>query len=106
MAEETTEAQAPQGEQPASDWAPGERISLFPIPDEADLDPRVADLVRRQREKLGSPNNVVRVHAWRPELLLRWLALQDQITKGPSGLTRAEREMIAVVVSAENRCLF
>ncbi len=93
-------------DQPASDWLPSERISWFPIPDEADLDPRVADLVRRQREKLGTPNNVVRAHAWRPDLMLRWLELQDYVTKGPSGLSRAEREMIAVVVSAENRCIF
>ncbi len=90
---------------PRSDWEVGERISWFPIPDEAELDPRVADLVRRQREKLGAPNNVVRVHAWRPELMLRWLELYDYISKGPSGLSRIEREMIGVVVSAENRCM-
>lgn len=90
----------------ASDWAPAERISWFPIPDEADLDPRVAALVARQREKLGAPNNVVRVHAWRPELLFRWLELYEHIGKGPSGLSRVERETIGVVVSAENRCTF
>lgn len=89
-----------------SDWMPRERISWFPIPDEADLDPRVADLVARQRQKLGAPNNVVRVHAWRPELMLRWLEFYEYISKGPSGLSRIEREMIGVVVSAENRCIF
>ena len=88
------------------DWAPRERISWFPVPDEADLDPRVADLGARQRAKLGAPNNVVRVHAWRPELMLRWLDFYEYISKGPSGLSRAEREMIGVVVSAENRCVF
>lgn len=87
------------------DWTPTERISWFPVPSEEDLDPRVADLVRRQREKLGAPNNVVRAHSWRPDLMLRWLELYDYITRGPSGLSRIEREMIAVVVSAENRCL-
>lgn len=91
---------------PASDWTPAERISWFPIPDEQELDPRVADLVARQRAKLGAPNNVVRAHAWRPEIMLRWLELYDYIGKGPSELSRAEREMIGVVVSAENRCLF
>ena len=90
---------------PCSDWEVGERISWFPVPNEAELDPRVADLVRRQREKLGAPNNVVRVHAWRPELMLRWLELYDYIGKGLSGLSRIEREMIGVVVSAENRCM-
>lgn len=101
----TTEQAVPTTQAAPDDWTPTERISWFPVPDEADLDPRVAELVRRQREKLGAPNNVVRAHSWRPELMLRWLELYDYITRGPSGLTRIEREMIAVVVSAENRCL-
>lgn len=88
-----------------SDWMPTERISWFPIPEEKDLDPRVADLVRRQREKLGAPNNVVRVHAWRPELMLKWLDFYEYINRGPSVLSRIDREMIGVVVSAENRCM-
>lgn len=92
--------------QRASDWAPAERISWFPIPEEDSLDPRVAELVARQREKLGAPNNVVRTHAWRAELMLKWLDFYEHISKGPSGLSRVEREMIGVVVSAENRCLF
>ncbi len=96
---------SPESRAPRSDWEVGERISWFPIPAEEELDPRVADLVRRQREKLGAPNNVVRVHAWRPELMLRWLELYEYISKGPSGLSRIEREMIGVVVSAENRCM-
>jgi uncharacterized peroxidase-related enzyme len=89
----------------ASDWMPTERISWFPIPEEKDLDPRVAELVRRQREKLGAPNNVVRVHAWRPDAMLKWLDFYDYINRGPSGLSRIDREMIGVVVSAENRCM-
>ena len=47
----------------ASDWTPTEKISWFPVPDEEDLDPRVKELVEKQREKLGAPNNVVRTHA-------------------------------------------
>ena len=92
-------------ESATDDWTPTERISWFPVPAEADLDPRVADLVRRQREVLGAPNNVVRCHGWRPELMLRWLGLYDYISRGPSGLSRIDREMIGVVVSAENRCI-
>lgn len=43
-----------------SGWEPEERFSWFPIPDEGELDPRVAELISKQREKLGAPNNVVR----------------------------------------------
>jgi alkylhydroperoxidase family enzyme len=38
--------------------------------------------------------------------MLKWLDFYEHITKGPSGLSRIEREMIGVVVSAENRCVF
>ena len=99
-----SESTSPQGEV-KDDWTPTERISWFLVPKEEDLDPRVADLVRRQRERLGAPNNVVRTHAWRPELMLRWLDFYDYINRGPSGLSRVDREMIGVVVSSENRCL-
>ena len=66
----------------------------------------MAELVAKQREKLGAPNDVVRTHAWRPELMVRWLDFYEFISKGPSGLSRVEREMIGVVVSAENKCVF
>ncbi len=85
---------------------PHRKDSWFSVPDEEDLDPHVKELVEKQREKLGAPNNVVRTHAWRPELMLRWLDFYEYISKGPSGLSRVEREMIGVVVSAENRCVF
>ena len=38
--------------------------------------------------------------------MLRWLEFYEYISKGPSRLSRVERDMIGVVVSAENRCLF
>jgi hypothetical protein len=38
--------------------------------------------------------------------MLRWLDFYEYIIKGPSRLSRVEREMIGVVVSAENRYLF
>ena len=42
--------------------------------------------------------------ALRPEHLLRWWAYYDDLLRGESGLTKVQREMIAVVVSATNRC--
>ncbi len=106
MDAERTGAEREGTPSPESDWTPTERISWFPVPDEEDLDPHVKELVEKQREKLGAPNNVIRTHAWRPELMLRWLDFYEYISKGPSGLSRVEREMIGVVVSAENRCVF
>ncbi len=106
MPDDEITAATPKGSPAAvDDWTPTEQISWFPVLPESELDPRVQELIGRQREKLGAPNNVVRTHSWRPELMLRWLELYDYITRGPSGLSRIDREMIAVVVSAENGCL-
>jgi uncharacterized peroxidase-related enzyme len=76
------------------------------VPDEAELSEEVQALFGRAREKLGFVPNVFRVFALRPEHLLRWRAYYDELLRGESGLTDAQREMIAVVVSAQNRCYY
>jgi uncharacterized peroxidase-related enzyme len=47
---------------------------------------------------------VLRVFALRPSHLLAWWQHYDELLRGESGLTKAQREMIAVVVSVTNRC--
>jgi len=82
------------------------RISWLPVPEEGDLPEDVRDLYDRAREKIGFVPNVFRAFALRPEHLLRWRAYYDELLRGESGLTPAQREMIAVVVSAQNRCYY
>ena len=48
--------------------------------------------------------NVLRNFALRPSHLLLWNAHFEDLITGDSGLSRPEREMIAVVVSVANRC--
>jgi uncharacterized peroxidase-related enzyme len=55
-------------------------------------------------EKLGFVPNVLRVYSLRPSHLELWNAFYDDLMRGESGLTRPQREMIAVVVSTSNRC--
>jgi len=57
-------------------------------------------------EKLGFVPNVLRAHAFDIAKLDAFAALYNDLMLGASGLTRLEREMIAVVVSAENRCFY
>ena len=64
----------------------------------------VAELWETPLERLGFVPNVMRVYALRPEHFLRWWAFYDELLRGESGLTKPQREMIAVVVSATNRC--
>jgi uncharacterized peroxidase-related enzyme len=54
--------------------------------------------------RAGKVFNVVRAMSLRPAVLRRSMQLYREIMFGPSGLTRQERELLAVVVSRENDC--
>ena len=81
-----------------------ERIARLHVPDEEDVSDEVKELWAGPRERLGFVPNVLRVFALRPRHLLAWWAYYDELMREESGLTKAQREMIAVVVSAANRC--
>ncbi|MGE5274333.1 MAG: peroxidase-related enzyme [Verrucomicrobiota bacterium] len=78
--------------------------SRLRVPDEQDAPPAVQALFDKASEKLGFVPNVLRVYALRPRHLELWNAFYDDLMRGDSGLTKAQREMIAVVVSTVNRC--
>lgn len=83
-----------------------DRISWLHVPAEEDLPEAVLELWAPSREKLGFVPNVLRLYALRPSRLLAWNAWYEEAMKGESGLTKAEREMIAVVVSVANDCAY
>jgi uncharacterized peroxidase-related enzyme len=56
--------------------------------------------------KRGKVSNILKVHGLNPEAMQNHLDLYMTIMFGKSGLTRAEREAVAVVVSAENDCAY
>lgn len=57
-------------------------------------------------EKLGFVPNVLRAYAFDPAKLDAFSAMYNDLMLADSGLTKLEREMIAVVVSAVNRCFY
>ncbi|UMA64850.1 peroxidase-related enzyme [Roseivivax marinus] len=57
-------------------------------------------------EKLGMVPNVLRAHAFSIEKLNAFTGLYNELMLADSGLTKLEREMIAVVVSSWNRCFY
>ena len=59
-----------------------------------------ADLIKAR----GKISNILRVHSLNPEALENHLDLYMTLMFGKSGLTRCEREAVAVVVSASNEC--
>src|SRR5581483_12098456 len=81
-------------------------VSWFPVLDEADMAPDVRKLHQRARERTGVVPNVFRAYAWRPERFVKWFTHFRDVMAESSGLSAADREMIGVVVSAENRCLY
>jgi uncharacterized peroxidase-related enzyme len=57
-------------------------------------------------EKLGLVPNVLRAYAFDIPKLDAFTAMYNELMLGESGLSKLEREMIAVAVSAENRCFY
>lgn len=69
---------------------------------EADEDLKAAyEKVGRARGRVA---NILKIHSVQSRTMLAHLDLYRQIMFGRSELSRAEREMLAVVVSATNHC--
>lgn len=81
-------------------------ISWLKVPATDDLPDDVRTLFAKAEEKLGHVPNVFRVFALKPKLFMLWFRYYDYLMRDEkeSQLTRAERELIGVAVSAENRC--
>lgn len=80
-------------------------VNLEEIPrDELDAD--LKKYLDTCDEKLGFVPNVLRAYAFDNVKLRAFNDFYDDLMLGDSGLSKLEREMIAVVVSAENRCYY
>jgi uncharacterized peroxidase-related enzyme len=81
-------------------------ISRFPIPAPDDLPADIREIIEANAEKLGFVPNVFWAYAWKPDHFRAFFRFYDALMKGPSGLSRAEREMIVLTVSAINACTY
>lgn len=84
----------------------GERVSWLTLPAEETLDPDLQKLFAKAREKLGFVPNVFVGYAIRQSHFRYWFSHFRELMQGDSELSAAQREMISVVVSAENHCLY
>nr|AST47502.1 peroxidase [uncultured bacterium] len=71
-----------------------------------EADGRLAEIYKELVEKRGKVSNILKVHSLNPEAMSGHLDLYMTLMFGKSGLSRAEREAIGVVVSAENDCAY
>jgi uncharacterized peroxidase-related enzyme len=61
---------------------------------------------KKCQEKLGFVPNVLLAYAFDMTKLETFVAMYNDLMLGPSGLSKLEREMIAVAVSSQNRCYY
>jgi uncharacterized peroxidase-related enzyme len=72
----------------------------------AELSPEMAAYFAKCEEKLGFVPNVLKAYAFDMPKLSAFVAMYNDLMLAPSGLSKLEREMIAVAVSAHNRCYY
>ena len=72
--------------------------------DEKDAAEELLVLYERVREPWGGVDNILKVHSLNPDSLRGHFELYKTLMRGPSDLSLIQREMIAVVVSAVNKC--
>lgn len=80
--------------------------SWFRVPDVSELPEDLQKLFAKARDRLGFVPNVFRAYAFRPERLRLWFAHFKALHEPTANLSSADREMIAVVVSMANGCLY
>ncbi|MDE2007344.1 MAG: peroxidase-related enzyme [Rhodospirillales bacterium] len=83
-----------------------DHISRLGVPDPATLDDDLRAIWSKCVEKLGFVPNVFSAYSLKPQRLRHFMAMYNDIMLAPSGLSKLEREMVAVVVSSANRCYY
>jgi uncharacterized peroxidase-related enzyme len=86
----------------AADDAPITALDLPPAP----LSPAMQAYFAKCEEKLGFVPNVLASYLFDMAKLEAFVAMYNDLMLAPSGLSKLEREMIAVAVSSVNRCYY
>ena len=78
----------------------------LPIPSRRKLDEDMRRYFAVCDEKIGFLPNVLKAYSFEQTKLRAFIGMYNDLMFADSGLSRLEREMIAVVVSAANRCYY
>jgi len=81
-----------------------EKVTALALGGRTALEPEVRAYFDKCVEKLGFVPNVLEAHAFDNGKLKAFIAMADELMLSDSGLSKLEREMIAVAVSAVNHC--
>src|SRR5262245_2031338 len=80
------------------------KLTALELGPEARLEAENTAYFAKCEEKLGFVPNVLRAYAFDNAKLAAFIGMADDLMLGESGISKAEREMIAVAVSAVNHC--
>jgi uncharacterized peroxidase-related enzyme len=72
----------------------------------AKLSPAMTAYFKKCQDRLGFVPNVLLAYAFDAAKLEAFVAMYNDLMLGDSGLSKLEREMIAVAVSSQNRCYY
>ena len=76
-------------------------INVIP---EDDADGKLGEFYQAHRTASGAVDNILKIHSLNPPSLSGHYQLYRTLMFGKSDLSRAQREMIAVTVSVQNKC--
>jgi uncharacterized peroxidase-related enzyme len=104
MARRTRKVDPKQARAPATagDDTKVTALKLAPSP----LSTEMAAYFAKCEQKLGFVPNVLKAYAFDAAKLSAFVAMYNDLMLAPSGLSKLEREMIAVAVSSHNRCYY
>jgi uncharacterized peroxidase-related enzyme len=83
-----------------------DHVSALGVPDPEGLEDDLKVIWAKCVEKLGFVPNVFNTYSLKPQRLRNFMAMYNEIMLSKSGLSKLEREMVAVVVSSANRCYY
>ena len=81
-------------------------MAFIPYVPSAEATGLLRELYARYGDADGALDNILRIHSLNPRSLRDHVELYAHLMRGPSPLTRVQREMIAVAVSAANDCFY
>jgi alkylhydroperoxidase family enzyme len=81
-------------------------MAFIPYVPYDEADGLLARLYEGYASEHGGVDNILRIHSLNPASMRGHVQYYAHLMRGPSPLSRAQREMIAVVVSAANDCFY
>jgi uncharacterized peroxidase-related enzyme len=85
---------------------PAERVTALDLPPLAPLPESIEAYFAKCDEKLGLVPNVLKAYAFDEAKFAAFTTFYNELMLAPSGLSKLEREMIAVTVSSINHCFY